>query len=31
MGARPSGRFNVNEPTRLEFTKVCEKSDIEAA
>jgi len=30
-GARPSGRFSVNEPTRLEFSESCGKSDIEAA
>jgi hypothetical protein len=31
MGARPSGRFSVNEPTRLELTEGCGKSGIEAA
>ena len=31
MGARPSGRFNVNEPTRLEFSESCGKRDSEAA
>ena len=28
---RPSGRFNVNEPTRLEFNASSDKSDSEAA
>ena len=31
MGARPSGRFSVNEPTRLEFSESCGRSDNEAA
>ena len=31
MGARRSGRFSVNEPTRLEFSKSCQRSDSEAA
>ena len=30
-GARPSGRFSVNEPTRLEFSESCGRSDSEAA
>ena len=31
MGARPSGRFSVIEPTRLEFSESCGRSDSEAA
>ena len=31
MGARPSGRFSVNEPTRLEFSESCGRCDSEAA
>ena len=31
VGARLSGRFSVNEPTRLEFSESCGRSDSEAA
>ena len=31
MGARPSGRFSVNEPTRLASNERCGTSESEAA
>jgi len=31
VGARPSGCFSMNEPTRLEFSEICGRSDSEAA